>query len=244
MNFNANSGIDSLLIGDNSEPVQEPKGADGFAINVSNAIGNGYNGVDVDIAAQAFTGKDTIHVGAYIVGGFPEYNGSYIIPTLQWGANSNDSDTYNPNWLGFQANAYAIASGASSGPNGAVGFQNWVVTSAGAQSVGTVNILALGGEGSSSAETLTVVNPAGDSSATILFSTAISDSMSADWDQSGHHHADRNDRQCRADRPGSRPPARLGQLRWRKHFLLRRRLAVLRHHGPEDDRRRRWQQLL
>jgi hypothetical protein len=182
VNFNDNSGIDTLLIGDNSEPVQEPNGANGFAINVSNAVGTGYNGVDVDIAAQAFTGKDTINVGAYIVGGFPQYNGSYIIPTLQTGADSNDSDTYNPNWLGFEQNAFAIAAGASAGPNGPVGFANWVVTSAGAQSVGTVNILALGGEGSSSAQTLTVVNPANDSSATILFSTAISDSLSTDWE--------------------------------------------------------------
>lgn len=182
VNFNDNSGITSLLIGDNSEPVQEPNGANGFTINVSNAVGNGYDGVDVDIASQAFTGKDTINVGAYIVGGFPEYNGSYIIPQLEWGANSNDADTYNPNWTGFLNNAFSIASGASSGPNGAVGFQNWVVTSAGAQSVGTVNILALGGEGSTSAQTLTVVNPAGDSSATILFASAISDSLSTDWE--------------------------------------------------------------
>ena len=72
------------------------------------------DGVDVDIASQAFTGKDTINVGAYIVGGFPEYNGSYIIPQLEWGAKSNDADTYNPNWTGFLDNAFAVASGASS----------------------------------------------------------------------------------------------------------------------------------
>ena len=83
VNFNDNSGSTSLLIGDNSEPVQKPNGANGFAINVSNAVGNGNNGVDVDIAAQAFTGKDTINVGAYIVGGFPEMQRQLHHPALR-----------------------------------------------------------------------------------------------------------------------------------------------------------------
>jgi hypothetical protein len=179
VNFNDNSGISTLLIGDNSEPVQEPNGANGFAINVSNAVGTGCNGVAVDIAAQAFSGTDTIKVGAYIVGGFPQANGSYIIPTLEWGADSNDSDTYNPNWCGFQHNAFSIVSGASAGPNGAVGFQNWVVNSAGAKSVGTVNVLALGAEGATSAQTLTLTD---DGSATFLFASSLADSLSTDWE--------------------------------------------------------------
>ncbi len=185
VNFNDNSGTTSLKIGDNSEPVQEPNGANGFAINVSNAVGTGTNFADVDIAAQAFTGgNNTINVGAYIVGGFPlDSGGSYIIPQpFEIGANNNDADDYNPNWVGFEQNAFAIAAGASAGPNGSTGFQNWVISSAGAASVGTINILALGGEGSTSAQTLTLTNPAGDNSATILYATAASDSHSTDWE--------------------------------------------------------------
>ena len=92
VNFNDNSGINSLLIGDNSEPVQEPTGANGLTINVSNAVGvelgkGVVNGVDIDLAAQAFNaatpGGDTINVGAHIVGGFAQLNGSYIIPHVR-----------------------------------------------------------------------------------------------------------------------------------------------------------------
>ncbi len=189
VNFNDNSGADTLLIGDNSEPVQEPNGANGFAINVSNAVGTSFNGVDVDIAAQAFTGKDTIHVSANIVGGFPQVNGSYVVPTLQLGADSGDQDTYNPNWGDWQDVAFGIASGASASslttlngvtlpPTGAVGFQNWVVASVGAKSVGSVNVLALGNEGSWNAQTITLTD---DGSTTFLFATALSDSLSTDW---------------------------------------------------------------
>lgn len=184
VNFNDNSSDNTLLIGDNSEPVQEPNGANGFAINVSNAVGyynpttDVINGVDVDIAAQAFTGKDTINISANIVGGFGELNGSYVIPALELSA-PNDGDDYNPNWLGFEENAFSISAGASSGPNGAIGFQNWVVSSTGAKSVGSMNILALGGEGSTTAQTLTVSD---DGSPTMLFATAISDSLSSDWE--------------------------------------------------------------
>jgi hypothetical protein len=189
VNFNDNSGISTLLIGDNSEPVQEPNGANGFAINVSNAVGTGWNGVDVDIAAQAFTGKDTINVSAWIVGGFPQLNGSYVVPSLQDGAKNGDLDTYNPNWGDWQDVAFAIASGASASslttlngvtlpPTGAVGFQNWVIKSAGAKSVGTVNVLALGNEGSWNATSITLTD---DGSDTFLFATALSDSLSTDW---------------------------------------------------------------
>ena len=78
--FQRQQHAEFALIGDNSEPVQEPNGANGFTLNVANAIGTGHNGVDVDIAAQAFTGKDTINCRRNIVGGFPQINGSYVIP--------------------------------------------------------------------------------------------------------------------------------------------------------------------
>ena len=180
VNFNDNSGITSLLIGNNPEPVQEPNGANGFTINVSNAVGTGSNGVDVDIAAQAFTGTDTINVGAQVVGGFPlDSGGSYVIPPFEIGANNGDKDDYNPNWTGFEGDAFAIAAGASSGPNGSIGFQNWVISSTGAKSVGSMNIIALGGEGSTTAQTITLTD---DGSPTMLFASAISDSLSTDWE--------------------------------------------------------------
>src|ERR1700683_177268 len=103
LNVEFDEGTGCLVVGDNSSPVQEPNGANGFTINVSDATGDGVfyeqssgsasgesvgSGditffspcVDVDIAASAFTGHDTINVTANIVGGFPQYNGSYIIP--------------------------------------------------------------------------------------------------------------------------------------------------------------------
>ena len=237
LNFNDNSGTTSLQIGNNPEPVQEPNGADGFTINVSNAVGTGTNFVDVDIAAQAFTGKDTINVGAYVVGGFPlDSGGSYVIPKFETGF-SGDPDDYDPNWLGFQKDAFAIASGASAGPNGSIGFQNWIVSSAGASSVGAINILALGGEGSTSAQTLTLTNPAGDNSPTILYATAASDSLSTDWENlttitltgtTGN-----------VVLTGAETDAQAGG--WN---VLWRRLADLRHLGARHDRRRGRQQLL
>ena len=141
--------------------------------------------MDVDIAAAAFTGHDTINVTANIVGGFPQYNGSYVIPTpiLDHGM---DGDDYDPNWLGYLADAFSISAGASAGNlnaalgplGGAVGFANWNVASTGAINVGTLNIIALGGEGSQSAQTITLTD---DGSNTMLFATAASDSLSTDW---------------------------------------------------------------
>ena len=206
LNVTFDEGTGCLIVGDNSSPIQEPNGADGFTINVSDATGDGvfYNSsgsggsesgsgsinfnspcVDVDIAAAAFTGHDTINVTANIVGGFPQYNGSYIIPTpiLDRGG---DRDDYDPNWLGYLADAFSISAGASAGNlvaalgplGGAVGFANWVVASTGAMSVGTLNIIALGGEGSMSAQTITLTD---DGSNTMLFATAVSDALSTDW---------------------------------------------------------------
>jgi len=178
LHYNADSGSASLFIGDNAEPVQEPGGANGFAIFVNDAVGNGENGVDVDIDASAFTGNDTIFVTATRVGGFHEENGSFVVPPPILVADNN-ADDYDPNWVGYLGNAFAIASGASAGPNGPVGFAHWDVTSNGAGAIGSLNILALGGEGSTSATSLTMHD---DGSNTMVYATAISDSRSTDWE--------------------------------------------------------------
>ncbi len=178
----------SLFIGDNASPVYEPNGVTGFSIKVSDAVGTGFNGVDVDIAASAFTGKDTIHVTANVVGLFPEQNGSYVIPPPILGE-TGDPDNYNPNWDGYGLDAFAISAGASASslttlngvatpPSGAVGFQNWVIASTGAAAVGGLNILALGNEGSWNASSLTMTD---DGSNTMLFGSYISDSLQTDW---------------------------------------------------------------
>jgi hypothetical protein len=118
LNYNANSGGDSLIIGDNAEPVEAGANgavANGFAITVSNAVGNGFNGVDVDISAADFTpAPSTINVTANAVGGFPEFNGSFVVPPPI--VEGDDTDTYNPNWIGYGEDAYAISAGASAGP--------------------------------------------------------------------------------------------------------------------------------
>ena len=53
-----------------------------------------------------------------------------------------------------------------------------MINSNGAKSVGSMNILALSGEGSTSARTITMVD---DGSPTMLFASAISDGLSSDW---------------------------------------------------------------
>ena len=253
VNFNDNSSDNTLLIGDNSEPVQEPNGANGFTINVSNAVGYAIpgssgaliNGVDVDIAAQAFTGKDTINVSAYIVGGFPQLNGSYQVPALETGF-SGDPDNYNPNWSGFLKDAFGISAGASASslttlngvtlpPTGAVGFQTWDIYSAGAKSVGSVNILALGNEGSWNA---TTINLTDDGSTTFLFATALSDSLTTDWQNIQTINLSGTSGQVIIT--GAETDAQEFELPGRR----RRRLADLRHHGPGDDQGRHGQQLL
>ncbi len=188
LSFEDDETTGSLFIGDNASPVYEPNGVTGFSIKVSDAVGTGFNGVDVDIAASAFTGKDTIHVTANVVGLFPEQNGSYVIPPPILGE-TGDPDSYNPNWDGYGYDAFAISAGASSSslttlngvtlpPSGAVGFQNWVIQSQGAAAVGGLNILALGNEGSWNASSLTMTD---DGSNTMLFGSYISDSLITDW---------------------------------------------------------------
>jgi hypothetical protein len=85
VNDDSNSG--TFLIGNNLQPVLEPNGANGFILEVHDAIVTEAfpadklpnplfpdafpsEGVDVDIQAQAFTGHDTINVIADTVGGF------------------------------------------------------------------------------------------------------------------------------------------------------------------------------
>jgi hypothetical protein len=149
-------------------------------------VGNGFNGVDVDISAADFTpAPSTINVTANAVGGFPEDNGSFVVPPPIIGE-TGDPDNYDPNWIGYGEDAYAISAGASAGPvnfpttpsTGAVGFTNWVVTSQDAVGIGDLNILALGGEGSWSATSLTLND---DGSNTMLYATFLSDSLLTDW---------------------------------------------------------------
>jgi hypothetical protein len=192
VNFNADSNCASLIIGNNLQPVQTT--ADGFTINVFDAPGHGSDnqrmalglsvdncpqspGVDVDIWAQGFTGHDTINVTANVVGGFPLSNSSFVIPPEILVA-SNDGDDYDPNWVGYLGEAFSISAGASAGPNGPVGFATWQIASIGAAAIQSLNIIALGGEGSKSA---TTINLTDDGSNTMLFATSISDSLSTDW---------------------------------------------------------------
>ena len=128
--------------------------------------------------SRHFHGDDTIFVTATSVGGFPEENGSFKVPEPILVADHNGDD-YDPNWVGYLGNAFAIASGASAGPNGPVGFTHWDVTSNGAGAIGSLNILALGGEGSTSATTLVMHD---DGSNTMVYATSISDSRSTDWE--------------------------------------------------------------
>ena len=189
VDFHDDSTAGTLLIGNNPEPVQELGGtADGFTIIVHQAIGTGHNGVDVDIDASAFNNPrgDTIFVIADVVGGFPTHNGSYVVPDPIKVAR-HDGDDYDPNWQGYLGDAFAIASGASAGPDGpppgAVGFTIWDVTSVGAAHARSLNIIALGGEGSTSAH---IINLADDGSNTMLFATSKSDSLSTDWENVSH----------------------------------------------------------
>ena len=211
--------------------VGDPGQYDGFTIRVRDAVGTGHNGVDVDFQAGVFTGGDTINVVAHVVGGFDlDSGGSLKVPDpivcccdrysdgdgMEGDATmlplfveldqidgkfDPSCDSLGVNWWGFYKNAFAIASGASSGPSpdpesglpatGAVGFRNWDVRSVGTIGLepnidfgnwvlpNGVNIIALGGEGSQTAESLTLHD---DGSSTILFATDISDSLaSADW---------------------------------------------------------------
>ena len=145
--------------------------------------------MDVDITAAAFTVPgSTISVDAESVGGFFENNGSYCLPCPGPILGTyGDPDNYDPNWCGYYADSYSITAGASAGgptgagdpATGAIGFTNWDVNSTGAESIGSLNIIALGGEGSTSATSLTLTD---DGSNTMLFASFQSDSLGdQDW---------------------------------------------------------------
>ena len=174
VNFNDNSSDNTLLIGDNSEPVQEPNGANGFTINVSNAVG--YNP-----SADAHQRRRRRHRGPGLHRqGHDQCQRRYRrrlpgaqrqlcqVPALETRIQrANDGDNYNPNWTGFEQDAFAICAGASAGTERRrIGFQNWVISSTGAKSVGSMNILAFGDEGSTTAQTITLTD---DGSPTMLF---------------------------------------------------------------------------
>jgi hypothetical protein len=148
-------------------------------------------GVDVDINAAAFLGAfadATINIIAGAVGEFqlsgPEGSPEVPPPIIVLG---DDGDNYNPNWVGYLADAFAFAAGASAGPTGPVGFTNWNVDSYSASQFSIPNIIALGGASSTSAQTITLTNfnPSTgleDGTNTILYATALSDSLSTDWE--------------------------------------------------------------
>jgi hypothetical protein len=130
-------------------------GASGFDLTVEDAKGNGNSGgdhrVDLLFTAASFTGGDTINVTANLVGNIDPGNTSLSI-----------------------SHAYNIAAG---NPN--AGFAVWNVTSEGALANGSVNAIALGGEGSTSATTLNITD---DGSTTVIWASAASGSdKAADW---------------------------------------------------------------
>jgi hypothetical protein len=181
--------------------VRDAVGTGDNGVNVDFAAVNSVVGLPSPISG--FTGSDTIFVTANVVGGFPlDEGGSLVIPQpiiFDTDTEQFDQDAYNPNWEGFLDDAFAITAGASSGPNkgknglpptGAVGFQNWVIASTGAvllepgiqfanfNTLTGLNIIALGGEGSFSATTLTLTD---DGSSTMLFASFFGDSLLTDW---------------------------------------------------------------
>jgi hypothetical protein len=197
LTFSDSSTPGSLNIGNNGEPVYLAPGATSpitFAITVISAVGDASykyeNGVDVDITASAFTVPgSTISVDAESVGGFFENNGSYSLPCPGPILGTyGDPDNYNPNWYGYYQDSYSISAGASAGgptghpgnpETGAIGFTNWDVNSSAAESIGGLNIIALGGEGSVSATSLTLTD---DGSNTLLYASFLSDSLGGhDW---------------------------------------------------------------
>jgi len=157
LTYNDNGGGSSLSIGTALEPIQGTAGEyNNFTLTVENALGGhsfGHlNNVDLIFATSALSGTDTITVNANIVG------------------NHGDSDL---------DDAYAIAAGAPGhGSVAAIGFQTWNVSSTGV-GVSSVNDLALGADGATTATTLTVTD---DGSTTIIYaSTASGSGGSADW---------------------------------------------------------------
>jgi hypothetical protein len=150
LTFNGNGGGGSLNLGTTLLPIDNPGDlAGGFTLGVSNVLGGIGHHIDIAFASGVLTGTETITVNAFSVGNTP----------------NNDLNE-----------AYSIAAGGT-GP-GAKGFQTWVLNSTGA-TLGTVNDIALGGEGNSTATTLTITD---DGSTTIVYASNASGSKgAADW---------------------------------------------------------------
>jgi len=156
LSYNDNGGGASLTVGTALMPIDVAGDlANGFTINLSNALGGYGHIIDVAFAAGVLTPTQTITVNAFSVG------------------NASDND------LG---DAYGIAAGyAGNGtPGSAVGFQTWVLNSTGS-GLGTVNDIALGGEGSTTARTLNITDD-GPTATTIVYASNASGSNGAtDW---------------------------------------------------------------
>jgi S-layer protein len=149
VNLNDNGGGGSLNLGTALLPVDVAGDlANGFTIGISNALGGKGHHIDVAFGAAVLTGTESMTVNAFSVGN----------------AADNDLD-----------NAYGIAAGGT-GPH-ANGFATWNLNSTGA-SLGTVNDIALGGEGNATATSLVGTD---DGSTTVVYASTASGSKAGDW---------------------------------------------------------------
>jgi hypothetical protein len=149
LNFNGNGGGGTLNLGTALLPIDKPGDlANGFTLGVSNALGGIGHHIDIAFASGVLTGTETITVNAFSVGN----------------VDNNDLN-----------DAYGIAAGGT-GPK-AKGFGTWVLNSTGA-TLGSVNDIALGGEGTTSATTLKITD---DGSTTIVYASSASGSTAVDW---------------------------------------------------------------
>jgi S-layer protein len=149
VNFNANGGGGSLNLGTALLPVDVAGDlAGGFTVGISNALGGFGHHIDVAFGAAVLTGTESMTVNAFSVGN----------------AADNDLD-----------NAYGIAAGGT-GPH-SNGFASWTLNSTGA-TLGTVNDIALGGEGQNSATSFVGTD---DGSTTVVYASKASGSTAGDW---------------------------------------------------------------
>jgi hypothetical protein len=145
----------SLTIGSALDGISTTIPTTGFDLIVNDAWGNG-NGskdhnVDLIFTAGSFTKTSAINVTANVVGNIT----------------GTDYD---------HGHAYSIAAGSTTATSG---FATWNVDSMGALALGTVNDIALGAAGSTTATTLTVTD---DGSSTIIWASFASNSKgAADW---------------------------------------------------------------
>ena len=190
VNLNDNSGTGTLLIGDNSEPVQETNGANGFTITAANAVGyNSLNfgaGPSPSSTASRWTSPPRPSPARTRSTSPPTSSAASASSTAATSfrrrSSSQTTTATTTTRIGSAISATPFRSrrrfgsslttlnGVTLPPTGAVGFQTWDISSIGAKSVGTVNILALGNEGSWNA---TTINLTDDGSTTILFASAL-----------------------------------------------------------------------